>query len=268
MVLFPLALTLGGALASDEVASFLTSSDATQARLQRWGVWILVVGGFLSLMVGVMNVRRKRRVSTLRGDIARLQGEKAQLEAVVSEWEGAAQLLADGVLLTLAEGLDFKAGDHNLERVTIYCHDPAGYFVPFGRYSRNTRFNSKGRSHYPDDEGCIGKAWEHGRHFMNGFPDPTISGREYVELTREQGLTKRAAEGLTMRSRLYFGWRVRDTSDSESLAVVIVESLDPDRYTCDDLVAFFKSQDPFLRKFVELLQPRLPQLSKAAGAGL
>ena len=62
-------------------------------------------------------------------------------------------------LAHIAKTLGF--GDQ--ERVSIYKYSHEhGVFYMLGRYSEGPDFVRRGRGVYPDNEGCIGRAWQGG----------------------------------------------------------------------------------------------------------
>ena len=234
-----------------------------KAEKEHWqlvGARTMTVTTPLFLLVSLLHVFRTKRLTNLGKEVEDLRGQ-------VTGWEEFALVAADGAALTLAHALGFKAGAANWERVTIYSHDPEGYFVPFARYSRNEAFIRKGRLNYPHDQGCIARAWQHGRFFANDFPDYETDPEAYFARAAEEGLNRETVEKFSMKSRLYFGWRVRNLSDTKSLAVVVVESLDAARYSEDTLNWHFKRQDRFLSTYVELIAPKLPKVTNARNAG-
>ena len=75
----------------------------------------------------------------------------------------------DNYLHRLSLKLEFGKNNHNNERATIYLHDSVSHFIPFGRFSANPKYCKKGRTQYPDNEGCIAKGWENSWHFDNNL---------------------------------------------------------------------------------------------------
>lgn len=61
-----------------------------------------------------------------------------------------------------------------------------------------------------------------------------------------------STNGLIMKSRLYFGYRVASQGSDSPLAVVIVESLNHDRFLEDELRNLFENKEgPYLAELFE-----------------
>ena len=78
-----------------------------------------------------------------------------------------------------------KADFSSEERVTLYIHNGGNLFIPFGRYSPNTKYAKSGRPTYPDNIGCISKGWENGWHFENNFPNEEDSYLKKIKMIME-----------------------------------------------------------------------------------
>lgn len=72
-----------------------------------------------------------------------------------------------------------------------------------------------------------------------------------------------------MKSRLLYGRRIDDDSGVNPLAVVIIESTEPDRFTFDDLSGQFgPSGQRYIRGLAQKLSAKLPHISEARKMGL
>ena len=141
--------------------------------------------------------------------------------------------------------------------------------MPIGRYASNPDFQSNGRSSYPIKEGCIHDAWSNGWLYHNGFPDPNANRDDYVQHHIGLGIPRDTAEKLTMKSRLYCGCRVMDQNGKKPIAVVVIESTDPDRFSEDYLrKAIAEGEQQYLSEIIHKLLPDIAMPSDAAKAGL
>lgn len=73
---------------------------------------------------------------------------------------------------------------------------------------------------------------------------------------------------LTMQARLYFGMRISDLTAVNPLAVLVVESTDPERYTKEELIEKLDGRDEkYLSQLTQHLAAKAPKISDAAEAG-
>ena len=103
---------------------------------------------------------------------------------------------------------------------------------------------------------------------MNDLPDPSDSLDDYAAHQGANGFPEAEARLLTMKSRLYYAYRVMDTRNRNPIAAIVVESTDGDRFTRDELDQVFNNQERvFMSDLLEVLQPHLTVPSDAAKAG-
>lgn len=125
------------------------------------------------------------------------------------------------------------------ERITFYLHDDKSNFVVSGRFSFQPDYDKPGRLRYPDNEGTIARSWREITAFHHDLPDPDRANSSYLKVCAEQGLSPETVNNITMKSRLYYGRRIPDARGEKPLAVIIVESIEPKRYTEDQLNKVF-----------------------------
>jgi hypothetical protein len=96
-----------------------------------------------------------------------------------------------------------------------------------GRYSKNPEFCKKGRALYPDSEGCISHAWNHGESIIDDLPDPAADIEIYAtQHKNEWGINKQVTKGFRMKSRSYVALAIEDRLQKR-IAVVVFESTQP-----------------------------------------
>jgi hypothetical protein len=78
---------------------------------------------------------------------------------------------------------------------------------------------------------------------MNDLPDPLGSWDDYAAHQGANGFPEAEARQLTMKSRLYYAYRVMDTRLRQPIAAIVVESTDGDRFTRDQLDQVFNNQE-------------------------
>jgi hypothetical protein len=249
------------------ISSSITVSVTTSATINN--SWAFFSGtplgalGVLFVWAIYKDIKTKERYSDIVDDNERLRKKINGIEKDLSHY-------TEGYILSLANVLEFGKQKSNTDRITLYHHDNDGeFFIPVERFSYNTRYTKKGRSTYPDDEGCIAKAWQHGEYFENDLPLFENNPQQYVERQHKQhGLDKDVAQGLTMKSRLYYGWQIRSVNGNQPLAVIIVESTEPDRWTENELSVFFRKRKRELCEFIDRFKQHLPEISAASKRGL
>lgn len=228
-----------------------------------------IVGVFLLLFaiagVIVLTLTAERRQQR----ITDLLEENRQLRSMVEGLGSGLFSIADMEIREAAGHLAFGDIESQAERITIYAHDPREQcFIEIARFSENPVYKKKStnRVTYPDAQGCISLAWQRGIYFAKDYPDPVQDLEGWVGRCGRDGVPDELARRFNMKSRLYFGFRV-NALDREPLAVVIVESTDPDRYTEEDLRDFFGWWGDQLRARIEPFRKNLPKLSVARTQG-
>ena len=164
-------------------------------------------------------------------------------------------------------GFDLDASHH---RITFYVFDEKNnYFYRFHRHSSNPNYLGTTNNQYSPTQGCICKAWESGFHFDNQFPDPVKRYAAYCEYTRKlYNYTHDEVQQLKMKSRLYCSWAIKDTDGIGNVAVVVVESTEPNKWSEQELHDFFVQRREALRQYIATIHPILPKLSDASNLGL
>lgn len=223
--------------------------------------WGLLIGGLFTQIVGTVGGwRGSARLSSLsaeRDELKKQVGQTAndyflQLEKELS-------YLANNVL-----GLD------DTDRMSVYGHDGSAFSM-LSRYSRNPNFNRPGRSIYPDDQGCIGRAWTNGSAFVGDLPDYEFDQEEYVTRLRDDwNLSADVVEGLNMKSRSVAAFAIEDTSESPQrrFAVLVIESMRTDKLKMNELRQnLFPEDDIDLIKFLVKSRSFQPSPSLARREG-
>jgi hypothetical protein len=253
-------LTTFGSLAfSDELVQYATENPEHQALIRKWALILFLLGSFLNFVSFFLNRSRGRRISEL-------ENENKELRALKSLIANNVEQIVDGYLTSWATGpLKFVGS----ERISLYSYDKDGnQFVLVGRFSRSPVYKSKQRATYPADQGCIAVAWNKGMVFENGFPDPSSSNEDYSNHHNKFDVPSDVVQQFTMKSRLYYGYRISDTK-YRGLAVVIIEALCPLRFTNNELTKFFgRDERQFISELVAILQPHFTVPSAATRLGM
>jgi hypothetical protein len=110
------------------------------------------------------------------------------------------------------------------ERVTVYKHE-RDHFVMLGRYSQHPQYRQKRRGIYPQNQGCIQRAWEGGDCFVDDLPDPDASLEVYLDAQRARyNIPKEEARKFRMKSRSYAAYAITESRGQDRIAVVVFES--------------------------------------------
>ena len=215
-------------------------------------------------------------VEYLQERIDDLQAENARLEEINEQTIESISEYAKGYILDISESLKFGEDRDTKDRITIYSHDEEEeVFAPTERYSRDPVLNKRGRGLYQDDEGCIAEAWRNEEWFIadspnsdeEAFPDPTVDRQEYIDRSEDYGLSPEQVKRMRMKSRLYYGRAIRGVRNAEPLAVIIVESTDPSRWSREELRTVFEERSVSLTEFVNRIGPLMPDVSNTKRRG-
>ncbi|WP_143763205.1 hypothetical protein [Methanothrix harundinacea] len=206
-----------------------------------------------------------RSNSTIIEENTQLKVENEQLKEDTSQLSEDVNSLCESYLYKLAKGpMKFGSVDGCYERMTLYAHSSNGSFIPLGRVSYNPEYDKKGRINYPDDQGCIAKAWRNNWHFSNDYPDPETATKRYYQRCEKDGVPEDIMKNVKMKSRLYCGFRIWDNSGTEPLAVLIAEATDPHRYQEEELRSIFQEEQKwFMGELIKRVKQRIPDFKEA-----
>jgi hypothetical protein len=261
MIVVPFVLTLVGALLSDEIIRVLRLSDAFRDQVQSWAFCLLLLLAVVHLVLSIFQCCSQIRHTKL---LAELDEAKQTRDLVISN----AQALCDGYLQDLARSpLAFGTRAENSERITLYVHDSESHFQPVGRFSFNQSFIKRGRPKYPESQGCIGRAWQHGWHFQL-LPNARDDEGAWIEECNKLGLSKKDAKALNMKSALYCACAIQNNGSPQPVAVIVVESTDSSRYTEDELIKILSDdRKNYIARLIEMLRPWLGDAGEARKKG-
>lgn len=119
--------------------------------------------------------------------------------------------------------MDDLSVDFTTARISVYRHKDRS-FIMLARVSQSLDLEQKGRDTYPDKEGVIGLAWNHGSASVTNLPESRDAWDQ--KCVREYGMRPSAMAGLAMQSRSLVGLRI-DThgADPEHVGLIVLESL-------------------------------------------
>lgn len=260
----PAVLLIVMAFMSDEFARKLAP-----AQLSGLIQWCALLGGLLTY--GGILVFHFKVVVPKRLRLADMEEQLDELREERGKTLQQSSMAATGLLVSIAsDKLEFGSKQHNTERITLYMHhSDSSTFVPMGRYSPNPLWKTKGQSLYPISSGCLNQAWAHSTFFCNDLPDPDQNWQEYIDAQARMGVDADRVVRLTMKSQLYFGFRIDHHTPADPLGVIVVESTDPKRFAEGNLVDIFENQVKHeILMLATSLQPNIPTIAEARKAGL
>jgi hypothetical protein len=261
---------------TEDIIKSLPFGDNAKRLLQQSGIYVVIFLIICTIIIYLLQQRQKQRRSKLNDEYlvlkkkySRVEEENGQLKEKLSQTRETIRSLCEGYLYSLANGpLKFSSVSHIHERITLYAHD-YDHFIPIGRVSFTPEYSSKGRPSYPEREGCIAQAWKNGWHFANDYPDPEITPDEYSRRCKKDGVSDENLNEIGMKSRLYCGYRISDTSGKRQMAVLIIEATSPDRYTEVTLRKILSEEEKrkYLQDLTEQIAPIMPSCKEAKDEG-
>lgn len=249
-------------------ASQLTSSssfvkmlpEGVRAEAPKWGLWAAIVAIVVNTIVVICGLRRKRTLAECRRMQARADQEREQRVHTARD-----QL--DGFLMNLAQQkLGFGTLSNNGERISLYIKYDAGTFLLAARFSQNPIYRDSRRKDFRP-LGVVGRAWQDGSFFASDCPDRQRARRGYEQWHENLGLSTEEARSLRMPSRLYYARRIDNSADSNPVAVLVVEAIDPARFQEIHLSNVVGNEYRFLAQMIRDLRSYLPDLEGAAERG-
>ena len=186
--------------------------------------WGFIASASLCFVGGIASLQQHKHTASLEKKLKALEKEFVDKRKICTQ-------IFNAELLTLWEILDFG----NSERISIYGHingngnkaiEESGFFVILGTYSYNAVYSRPRRKVYPENQGCIGLAYEYGEIFINNFPDPREEINYFGQIEERLKLPVDIARERVMHPRSYAGYGI-DAFSGERTAVVVFESTEP-----------------------------------------
>lgn len=216
--------SIGLAVSCAFLGDALTKSGEQPWR-EAWPGGGLYAFALLVLAGTVGSIRQSDNLNSLRSRLAALEHQRAIETA--DFLERARQVLVD-LAGTLRLG--------SVGRVTVYRHDGQAFIV-LARYSEGPTYNGTGRKIYPDDQGLIGFAWQHGEAFVDNLPDPTADFPAWEAALQAQGfgLPRNVLEEMNMQPRCLAGIALKAPKSPDRVGVVVFESVTPGAFTLSEV---------------------------------
>ena len=148
------------------------------------------------------------------------------------------------------------------ERISLYIilDDE---FALCSRISSNPRWQECGRSSYPKAQGIIGRAWEERQCFENQMPQYSKNNKKYVNyMKKKYHVPIDVTEALSMKSRLYFGYRLDDHNGQAPVGVFVIESLASEKFTEEELINVLNGDKEYIYEMINAFKDHIPALQR------
>lgn len=245
---------------------------------ENWALIFLVTGTAASIIIIWLEESQKKRhsvqieekeekINELNLKIESLSQEKTMLEDRIVKASRDFYDMFEMRLATLAkEKLKLDMSD----RVSVYRHyKDKGHFQMIGRYSPNASLGRNGRVIYPDGEGYIGMAWQHGKHYVKDLPKCGNNKSRYISrVAKEANIDKDVLASIKMPSRCYYARTIKDMSDLHPIAVIVIESNKPDGVNEGLIDSLWEDISQMIKHELEQLGKMEPNLIFAQNHGL
>lgn len=251
---FALGLMLASWVGSLFVADLLWP-DSGQAN--PWtvaaAILIIVVGIFAIIMQG----RDTTHSASLRDSVKEL---KSTISLFGEDYRG----IWTFVLFRWASALGLD-GKH---RISIYKHN-GSHFEMIARFSDAKPYAKRGRSIYPDNQGCIGEAWHapDGKCLATGLSKPATA-RYRDRHVNAWNMPVAVFDALTMKSRAIYAIAIRDDGGQRH-AIAVFESTAPDGLDAAAIDQFMAASGyTEANRWMAATKNHLPSIKLAQEAGL
>lgn len=222
-------------------------------KVQLWIFW----GGVILGLLGTLGMKFQQAQLDYKNKI--LEEDNSRLLEYAENRELDTYSLLTAYLRNIFDDLRMTAG----ERISLYKLD-LDNFLCVGRYSDNELYRERAVRLYPKKQGCIGRAWENGRHQISDSP-LYLDDRDGWILyhSKVYGYSAEELSNIKMKSASLLGVRLRD-SKAETVAVIIFESINKDGLKFGKIEKYFnQNSQNALVLVLEALKQHMPTLEGA-----
>ena len=238
--------------------------------VNKYGLAIFVALSLAGLGSGIMCLFSRKRQTVL-------EEENRQFQINTEDTQRAIDDICHWHLRDLSKSLDFTSR----ERATVYLYDQESKcFRPISRYCDDPLHETRDGERYAVKHGCIGKAWSDGDHFcvfeLSRPPEDASKvekkkwNKAWVEWCNAgYTIPKRVANRIRFKASLYFGWRLKDRNGNRKLAVLMIESLDPEKWDQETIKGKFVSKEErMFNDILDIIERRAPAADVAKKRGM
>lgn len=233
------------------------------------GFRILLVSIALTLIIGVLLLRKNKRMSLILDESLEKDEKIQRLENDVDELYAEYSKLFNDQLVFMSKSLGFTAN----ERISVYRHE-INKFIIIGRYSINQKHNIIRVTQYPDDQGFISKAWlsELGDLYIHGLPPYAVGQKAknpyYESIKKQCNIDAGRLEQMRMKSRNYYLKTLNDIGDTKRLAIIVFESIDENKLVKDKINTLIASEAQRITSFITKMRVEYRTQENATNAGV
>lgn len=229
---------------------------------------IFVLGVSLTIVGALASWKRSKRITLLEATATNAQKMRDDLQNGYSELVEQHQSICQDLIRVLLSSIAARMEFGDSERISLYGHNGTEFLL-VGRFSKHPEYAKTGRSSYPDNQGCIGRAWHDGSCFVDNLPDPLTEKRRWAEvLEQEWGIPKRVSNGLAMKSRCLAACAFDHSSQGRRIAVIVLESVRQNRMGPKKIDECLSAPErPQLVRFIEIMETFEPNPDYARDEG-
>jgi hypothetical protein len=185
----------------------------------------------------------KESYKSLQKRAARAQDLEDTIAENISE-------IMNGIIAGFSNKLGLEPDENS--RVSLYVDDGLDGLLSIGRVATSPNHRAVGRRVLPKGEGCVGQAWAEAWVFEAEFGNDDYEGHE-----SHFGMPRDVISGLSMRPQYLAALRVDD--GAQSLAVLVVESLESNRFNETKIKKEMISFSGYLTGTLKTLAPHYPK---------
>lgn len=233
--------------------------------LGNWSYLILALGLVLYIPSIIYIIKGKKRISMLEEKIEKLSKEKEHFEkSVLNYQEG-----FENFINSYSAILFSKLGLTNKERISIYEHK-GSHFSLLCRHSDNPEYSKKGRPVYPDDKGFIGNGYQNSPLIISKkISNPENDYGRYVQdILNLCDIDKETLDGLSMKSRSFLIYAIKNPITTKKIAVVVFESIKHEFKKQPEVEKIIPELEKQIVSYLSYTKQIRPELSFAKNQGL
>ncbi|BDI61879.1 hypothetical protein [Qipengyuania nanhaisediminis] len=165
--------------------------------------------------------------------------------------------IMNGIIAGFGQQLGWAPNENS--RLSLYVDNGAEGLVSIGRVATSPNHRAVGRKVLPKDQGCVGQAWAEAWVYEGEF-----GGADYATHASHFGMPEAIVNGLSLQPRCLAALRIDD--GPESLAVLVFESAQPNRFNEPKIKKEMIAFSGYLTGTLKTLAPHLPKpLAEAEG---
>ena len=198
---------------------------------KKGGIFILIIGIAVYLASFLFENKESENIKkiiednkALNQNNQALKRDNINIEQKIEYIESDYYRLCSNILRNSFSQNFFDLTDNN-GRISLYKHE-SDKFVLLGRYSNNPTYNEKGRGNYSSKEGFISLGWEKKEFKIDGIPEYTNKGSDYINHIRNNcNINSGTISKMRMRSRSYYVYRFDNEDSRKPLGIIVFEKL-------------------------------------------